>query len=160
MFKTVAMPNYNVERNVVTCTTRTSLSLTNAGRRCHIIPDQKLRLRWNDIEKITQDHCKLVPYIYDFLLVVDSNYGRQSTAFRDLRHQTTVVLDLEMNIVYIWGRYFKSFMRLDGYRSFCIIPQLRVVQDHWKCRHSLDHIPFSTGQPLLVLLYIVPFLSY
>jgi len=123
MFKTVAMPNYNVERNVVTCTTRTSLSLTNAGRRCHIIPDQKLRLRWNDIEKITQDHCKLVPYIYDFLLVVDSNYGRQSTAFRDLRHQTTVVLDLEMNIVYIWGRYFKSFMRLDGYRSFCIIPQ-------------------------------------
>jgi len=39
----VAMPNYNIERYVVT---RTSLSLTNAGRRCHIIPDQTLWLPW------------------------------------------------------------------------------------------------------------------
>jgi len=145
------MPNYNIERNVV------NLYNTNfavANKRRATLPHYSrskitftLKWHWKGHSRSLQTGSL---YIYDFLLVVDSNYDRQSTAFRDLRHQTTVVLDLEMNIVYSWDRYFKSFMRLDGYRSFCIIPQLRVVQGHWKCRHSLDHIPFSTGQPLLV----------
>jgi len=39
--------------------------------------------------------------IYDFLLVVSSNYGHKWLPFRDIRHQRAVDLDLEMNIVVI-----------------------------------------------------------
>jgi len=39
--------------------------------------------------------------IYDFLLVVNSNYGRNWLPFRDIQHQTKVDLDLKMNVVVI-----------------------------------------------------------
>jgi len=39
--------------------------------------------------------------IYDFLLVVNSNYGHKWLLFQDIPHQTAVDRDLEMNIVVI-----------------------------------------------------------
>ena len=35
-----------------------------------------------------------------------------------------------------------------------------VIQGHWKWRHTVDHIPLSTGRPLQVELYVVPLSRY